>query len=216
MNLSSDAATPFQYPAMRGTCTPDVENFCASPDEDLSPDNVEQRLAAARIEGRAEGEKLARQCFEQEMREVRAALGSAVHEFVQQRSIHLRALEAEAVKLSLAIARRVLRRESQLDPSLLLALVRSSLTELAETSKVRLFVHPTFAEDWREFFRQQGDRETAPELVMDTKLHRHQCRIESPLGSTTLDLESRLAEIENGLFDLLSTSMDNESPHHVQ
>lgn len=219
MNSSFDmtsAVRTFQYPVIAGGAKPGVDSPWDAKEETLWIEGLEQMLAKARNEGRAAGETQARACFEQELCEVRSALGAAIHEFTERRALHLRALEKEAVKLALAIARRVLRRESQVDSSLLLGLVRSSLTELGKTSRVRLFVHPTFADEWREHFQRTEAREETPELVKDSKLHRHECRIESPLGTTVLSLESNLAEIENGLFDLLSASLEDEQQSTVQ
>ncbi len=214
MSSSSECVVnvvPFQFPVIGSdvapTSLPWESATAGAPAED-----VDERMAKSRIEGRSEGERLARECFEQDLREIRAAVAVAIHEFTSRREAHLREMEVEAVKLALSIARRVLNREAQIDPELLRALVRSCLTELGDTSAVRLFVHPAYVDEWHAYFAQEQPRQHPPEIVADRHLPRHECRLESSIGSTSISMESRFAEIEKGLFDQLSQSLEQRVP----
>jgi flagellar assembly protein FliH len=195
-------AIPFRYPDAENTESDDFENIWNS-EGDASM--LETRLAQARAEGVREGEMRARNIFEQDLRETRAALESAIHDFLEDRTRHFRDLEGEVVRLALSISRRILRRESQVDPSLLLSLVRAALSELDQTSPVRLFVHPASVDEWKRFFAESGPRQYAPEVFADGAMPRHECRIDSPMGTTTLNLETQIDEISNGLFDMIQS-----------
>lgn len=205
MNSSFSEATarPFEYPI--AGMTPSPQPLPWSCDVPPDGDNLEVLLANARMEGRLQGEAEARTRFEEELKQIRCAVGTTIHEFAEQRAQHLRALEGEAVKLALAIVRRVIHRESQVDPDLLLGLVRSALSELEHTSGIRLYAHPRYVDVWKNHFQASHQREYLPEVIADPKMRDHECRIESSMGTTTLSLESSLGEIETGLFDLLAS-----------
>jgi len=113
-------------------------------------------------------------------------------------------VEAEAVGLAVAIARKILHREAQVDPLLLAGVVRVGLDKVAAGTSVRLRVHPTQVQAWKEFFSQQHDLQSLPELMGDPTLGPGRCLLETELGSTDLTLETQLKEIEQGFFDLLA------------
>ncbi len=54
------------------------------------------------------------------------------------------------MKLALAVAARILRREAQMDPLLLTGAVRVALGQLAASSEVRLLVPPAKLDLWTE------------------------------------------------------------------
>ena len=62
-------------------------------------------------------------------------------EFARERTKYFADVEAEVVKLALAIAARVLHREAELDPLLLTGVVRVALEKVAEDSAT-VFVCP--------------------------------------------------------------------------
>ena len=63
-----------------------------------------------------------------------------VENFARERDHYLQAVEQEVVRLALAVAARILRREAQMDPLLLTGAVRVALGQLAATSEIRLRV----------------------------------------------------------------------------
>ena len=70
--------------------------------------------------------------------------------FAQERDRYLHAVEHEVVKLALAVAARILRREAQMDPLLLTGAVRVALGQLSGTTQVRLRVPPDELDLWTE------------------------------------------------------------------
>jgi flagellar assembly protein FliH len=165
-----------------------------------SPDPAE--LLAARIEQeRRTITAEARQEAEQEIKLARAEITGAIEQFAQQRDEYFRQAEAEIVNLALAIARRLLHRETQIDPRLLAGLVNYELDQLEAATSVHLFVSPDTLSYWEEAMHEMS---RPVELAADKVLATGAARIETVLGSTTISLERELKEIERGFFDLLS------------
>ncbi|HTV59213.1 MAG TPA: FliH/SctL family protein [Verrucomicrobiae bacterium] len=132
------------------------------------------------------------------------AVAGALREFARERNEYFHQVEGEVVALALAIVRKILRRESQLDPLLLSGLVRVALEKMAVTRNVRLRVHPSQISVWQDFLNHAADLPLIPELMGDSTLEPNQCCLETDHGSTDLNLETQLKEIEQGLFDLLA------------
>jgi flagellar assembly protein FliH len=160
--------------------------------------------ARARKEGHEEGAKQARVEFDKKLVGQRETLAQAIRGFIHQQETYFSRVEAEVVGLALAIARKILHREAQVDPLLLAGVVRVGLDKVAAGTHVRLRVHPDQVPFWKEFFAQQTDLRSLPELMGDATLEPGHCRLETELGSTDLTLEAQLKEIEQGFFDLLA------------
>lgn len=138
---------------------------------------------------------------ELEIAAIRDAVGTALMNF--ERNIEKFYVEAEAqmVKLSLAIARKVLEREARIDPVLMNIAVQSAIESISSSTTLRLYVHPDGASAWMEVFeRQSGSRDV--EIVSDSLLHPGGCRLESEFGHAEIGVESRLSDIHDAFFDV--------------
>ena len=143
----------------------------------------------------------ARQEAEREIARARAAVAKSLEHFARQRDEYFHQAEGEIVDLALAIARRILHRECQVDRQLLSGLVHHELEHLEGATGVRLAVSPDKLNEWSETVRAVS---RPVELVADKSLSSGEARIETALGSTTVSFERELKEIERGFFDLLS------------
>ena len=181
--------------------TPDAKPSGPQP---VSEEQIRAREAGARIEGREEGVAQSRAKFEKKLADEQQALVQAVREFARERETYFHRVEAEVVGLALAIARKILHREAQVDPLLLAGVVRVGLDNVAAGTRVRLRVSPDQIQAWQDFFSLQSDLQSLPELVGDATLGPGRCMLETELGSTDLTLETQLKEIEQGFFDLLA------------
>jgi flagellar assembly protein FliH len=170
----------------------------------VSEDQIRAREARARKEGREEGAAQSRGEFEKKLATERQELVRAVSDFAQARENYFHKVEAEVVSLALAIARKILHREAQIDPLLLAGVVRVGLDNVAAGTHVRLRVQPDQIQVWQDFFSQQAELKIPPELMGDASLGPGRCILETELGSTDLTLETQLKEIEQGFFDLLA------------
>ena len=130
----------------------------------------EAREARARKEGRDEGLAQGLAEFEKKLAAEKQSLVQTVREFARERETYFQRVEAEVVGLAVAIARKILHREAQVDPLLLAGVVRVGLDNVAAGTRVRLRVHPDQVQAWQEFFSQQPDLQSLPELMGDPTL----------------------------------------------
>ena len=170
----------------------------------LSEEEVRVREEHARAIGIQEGEARAGAKFRQELGAERATIAQALREFAREREGYFCRVEAEVVKLAVQIARKILHREVQVDPLLLAGVVRVALDKVAAGTSVRLRVHPEHVYAWHDFFANQQELRPLPEIRGDATLGMGQCVLETAMGTTDLTLESQLAEVERGFFDLLA------------
>ncbi len=160
-------------------------------------------ISAARDEGRREGRQMAEATSVEEQEHLRQQIADALEEFRQQRERYFHSVEREVVRLSLAIAARVLHRQAQIDPLFLAGAVRVALDKLNDTSGVVLRVAPAQVLTWQEMFRLHSGARVQPEIMGDLSLNAGECVLETRLGTVELGVKAQLEEIEKGFFDLL-------------
>jgi flagellar assembly protein FliH len=160
--------------------------------------------AEAFEQGRQSAQQQLRTELDAALAKNRGEISHALHEFTLERQDYYRRIEGEVVELALAIARKILHREVQIDPQALAGIVRVTLEKLDIGTKIKLHVQPQEAAAWRHYFACQVGDVPAPEIQEDPALAVGECRIETSLGSTEVGLQSQLKEIETGLLDLLA------------
>ena len=161
---------------------------------------VERRVRQAYESGFREGEAAARQRSESQVREAVEKLAATVLEMAATRSDSIRRAEADMVRLSIEIARRILHREISLDPSALEALIGAALEKLRSQEVYRVRVHPDQEQPVRAGLRQVG-REPAIEVVSDASQPWGGVLFEISRGALDASVETQLREIERGLAD---------------
>jgi flagellar assembly protein FliH len=205
----------------------------AAPVRDAASGAIETRLRAefeARLAeekrhaieaGRQEGHKAEReaqsgsQAATQRERVQQAA--GLVESFTQERDHYLQKIEHEVVKLALAVAARILRREAQMDPLLLTGAVRVALGQLSQSTQVRLRVPPAELNLWSEAIALVPNLALKPAVIAGEGMRLGDCVIETELGSVDLGIRAQLGEIERGFFDraggskAVSSSADTQS-----
>jgi flagellar assembly protein FliH len=163
-----------------------------------------QREAAAREIGRREGEAAGRAVGEQHLAQVRTSVDAALAGFARDRVQYFQQVETEVVQLALAIARKILHREAQVDPLLLAGLVRITLEQIESATKVMVRVHPQQGSECRSYFAQHMQAGQVPDVVEDPAVLKDSCILQTALGTTEVGSDLQLKEIEQGLFDLLA------------
>jgi flagellar assembly protein FliH len=169
---------------------------------------VAEETARSFAEGRARGMEEARMADHQAQHAIHSQESTAratelarlVQQFATERDRYLERIETEVVRLALAIAARILRREAQTDPLLLLGAVRVALGQLAGATRLRLRVPATHASLWKDAVALLPSRAARPEIVSDEAMRLGECALESELGSVDLAVPAQLAEIERRLF----------------
>jgi flagellar assembly protein FliH len=167
---------------------------------------LQQQEFSAQMERiRSETRIESRQEWEEELQErvlvERARVTQAVEAFQVERKRYFIDVEAEVVKLALAIAARILHRETKLDPLLLTAAVRVALDKVTDNSTMELRVPASELESWKSALEMEG--ESRVQLVGDVRLEVGECILETAVGKVELGIHAQLEEIEKGFFDLL-------------
>jgi flagellar assembly protein FliH len=205
-------ATPFPYSEVR--LHPDLCNFplaqvkaTQSAPESVAPATPvfdSQREAQLREQARQQGVAEARTRFDEQLAAERSAITQALADFSRERSAYYRRIEEETVQLAMAIARKVIHREAQLDPLLLMGIVRVALDRMEGATGVVLQVHPERAPEWRRYLASRPDSANMIELAEDPALSPDRCVLKTSMGTAELGLEVQLKEVEQGLMDLLA------------
>jgi flagellar assembly protein FliH len=164
---------------------------------ELASADIELAGEEARAEARREWEKE----LEERVAEERSSVQKACEEFRRERAKYFAGVEAEVVKLALAIAARVLHREAVLDPLLLTGVVRIALEKVEEGSATVLRVPANSVSMWRQVFAASS--ELSLQVVGDERLTEGQCVLDTNVGRVELGVSAQLEEIERGFFDLL-------------
>jgi flagellar assembly protein FliH len=168
-------------------------------------EEARRSFEAGRERGRQEGvqaereAQIAAQAAAEEQRKRQAA--ELVQNFAQERDRYLHAVEHEVVKLALAVAARILRREAQMDPLLLTGAVRVALGQLSGSTEVRLKVPPAELDLWTDAISLLPNLALKPKVLAGEGMRLGDCMIETALGSVDLGIRSQLGEIERGFFD---------------
>jgi flagellar assembly protein FliH len=169
----------------------------------ISEIELKKREAAAFERGRT----AARTEMQAEADRVTAALKETLAEtlkaFEHEREQYYRRIEGEIVQLVLAVARKVLHREAQVDRVVLAGVVRVALEKISGASPVMLHVHPSAVHAWQEYMSSQNILGIVPEIVEDSSLRPDQLMLKTANGSTELGIDSQLLEIDKGFSDLI-------------
>jgi flagellar assembly protein FliH len=158
-------------------------------------------IETARNEARTEARLGWEQELEDRIVEERTAVLKVCKAFVRERTRYFAEVEAEVVKLALAIAARVLHREAKLDPLLLTGVVRVALEKVAADGATVLRVPVAAIEMWREVF--VASPKSLLQVVEDEGLSAGECVLDTNVGRVDLGVAAQLEEIERGFFDLL-------------
>lgn len=186
----------FEYPPVHERSGERAMSPAAS--EANSPGEQVVREIQAREMGRLEGESAARAKHEEQLQKERTKIAESFQQFQIERNRYFEAIESEVVQLALAMARRILHREANVDPELLAGLVRHTLEKLRAGTKVRIRVNPAGVAGMQKQFADKA------EIVSDASVAEESCLLVTEVGTTAISVDEQLKEIERGLMDLLA------------
>lgn len=204
---------PMEYPILAGGQPPllDIESpvDLATRIRELEAELGEQKeqserkLESIRNEALERGRQMAGSDHAAWRQRCAAELTAAIKEFCAHRDKYLARVEHEVVRLALAVAERIMHRESQLDPLLLSGPVRVALGHLAESTQVRLRVPAMHQEMWADMVRLMPELPLRPEVIADKELQTCEAVLETKVGTADLSIRAQFQKIERGFFDPL-------------
>jgi len=181
----------------------EIPEEAAEPEIRITERSLAERLAAERAAGFADAESKMRSEFERKIEFESKKVVQALVDFEREQKDYFVRVESEVVQLALAIAGKILHRESQVDPMLLTAIVHIALGQLKEGSSATIRVRPEQATRWREQVASR-DMKLSVKVAEDAELERGDCILETDLGAVNFSLEAQLKEVERGFFDVLA------------
>jgi flagellar assembly protein FliH len=186
--------------------------------EERAREERRRSFEAGRARGMEEGGRLEREAHaaaqaaakERHARQAR----ELTEDFARERDRYFQAVEHEVVKLAMAVAARILRREAQTDPLLLMGAVRVALGQLSSSTEVRLNVPAGELDLWTEAMALLPNQAVRPQLVPNKDMRLGECTVETSLGSTDLGIRAQLGEIERGFSENAggATALNDISP----
>jgi flagellar assembly protein FliH len=163
---------------------------------------AEARTRAAYNQGLATGETAAQQRAQQKLDPVLHGLNAMIAELASMRKRVRAEAEDDAVKLAIAIARRVLYRELATDPEAILGLVKAAFSKLNARETHRLRVSPAAVAVIQEH-RAKLQMPPGLEIAPDGSLTPGSVIFETSRGELDASIETQLSEIDRGLTDAL-------------
>jgi flagellar assembly protein FliH len=173
--------------------------------EDKLTEEVRRSFEAGRERGLQEGRLVERDALaatrQAEESHLKAQVAELVQRLAEDGERYLHSIEHEVVRLALAVAARILRREAQMDPLLLTGAVRVALGQLSSNTEVRLRVPASEIDLWREAIAHLPNLNVKPLVEAGEDMRMGDCLIETSVGTVDLGIRCQLAEIERGFFD---------------
>lgn len=158
-------------------------------------------LERACAESFEQGRQASSREYEEKLAELQANVGQAVCILSRERPILRRAAEADVVKLSLAIARRVIRRELSVDSDAIHGIVRVAIEAINNRDIVRVRVHASLASSVQRKLRDSNLSHV--EVVTDRSFDAGDIVFETQNGELDCSIEAQLKEIDLGIADRL-------------
>jgi len=156
---------------------------------------VEEVEARAYQAGFAQGEEAGRRLGEQKVESVLKSLRSVIERMVAQRDALFKASEQELVRLAYLISLKVIHREIQQEPNVVLDMVRAALAKTHQASQITIQVSPTdfrFLEGQSELVRDLAGNRANVQIEPSSEVGRGGCRILSEAGEVDARVESML------------------------
>lgn len=163
---------------------------------------MEERVRQAHQQGQAAGEASGAKQAAQRLEPVIARLSRTIDELANLRRRVRQEAEEDAVRLAVAVAKRVLNRELTVDPESLLGIVKAAFQKIDARETHRVRMHP---EDLPLVQNQAQQLGFPPnlELYPDPSLERGAVIFETTRGNMDASVAVQLREIERGFVDLV-------------
>ena len=201
------AAQPVEWREIAGAAIPSATKSAPTPPDasvqlELLRQQCEQRVREAHAAGAREGETAARTRAAAEVQASIEKLARSVAEIAEMRPKLRKQAESDVIKLALAIAQRVLRREIAVDPEAIRGLALAALEKLQAQEIHRVRASAPHAPALTAVLRQVAAH-VPIEVIADGSLPPGAVVFETSQGNLDASIDSQLREIERGLADHL-------------
>lgn len=168
---------------------------------DLPSPTAERQQAIERdafAKGFAQGERAGEAAAAARIEATLQRLAATIEEISSLRGGLMRRSEREMVRLSVAIAERVLHREVQIDREVLLAMARSAVDRLGQQVVATVHLNPADAAVIAA--RRGPDAAGTVQVVEDANVPRGGCLVRSSAGHVNASIEAQVRELARALL----------------
>lgn len=158
--------------------------------------------------GQAEGREAGRAAAREEARQRLEALAALVDELARAREELAARYEEDIVELALAVAARIVRKESSLGADTVRELLRETLPRMGGAVKITITVHPddmaAIEQDARQLASLAEGR-AGVTWVTDEAVTRGGCVVETERGGVDASVETRVERIVESMLDVITS-----------
>jgi flagellar biosynthesis/type III secretory pathway protein FliH len=153
--------------------------------------------AAAWAEGFQQGYDEGQRLAAEEQHDTGTRLSALLQGVAADTEAYVRGLEDDVVELALAIAEKVIARETRIDPDLIVNVVRAALSEVHDATELRIRVNPDdlplVEPRWQEMLPRSVAEHS--ELVSDDLVDRGGVIVETRIGYADSQLKTRINQV---------------------
>ena len=163
----------------------------------------EEGLAAGREEGRQAGLQEGLQDCAQKTESLAQALKAATGAFNAEKEALMEGARADLLRLALTMARRVIRREINMDDQVALRAVEEAVTLVADRSDMVISVHPADLDILKQAHNElvaRMDQARHIRFEADADISRGGCVVRTAGGAVDIQVESQLENMERALL----------------
>lgn len=168
---------------------------------------LEQQKTQCYQDGFAAGQRAGAQQAAQELEPVLVRMARTIEEMTTLRGRARAEAEEDAVRLAIAVARKILHREFSVDPEALLGLVKAALQRIDARELHRLRFHPADVPALERHLQANG-MPARLEVHADPNLERGSAIFETARGTLDASISTQLQEIERGFIDVVRRNRD--------
>lgn len=163
---------------------------------------LERRVRETRETAYREGEAVGRSQATAQLQPVLEKLARSIHEVAELRPRLRQEAESDLLKLSLAIAKKILHRELNMDPDSIAGLIKVSIEKMRMQEIVKVRTHPQHQAMVQQMVARLSNG-VQVDVLSDPKLELGGIVIETLRGEFDASVDLQLREIERGLTDHL-------------
>jgi len=164
---------------------------------------AENAIEAAYKRGFAQGVESCHTDAQEQVRALLERLTQSIQTLAELRPRMRHTAEEDLVKLSIAVARRILNRELSVDPSSIQGIIRVALEKLQSKEISRVRFHASHEAAIRNCLAAMGSTSQI-QLAIDTTMQPGDLIFETTQGEFDASLDFQLREIERGFADRLN------------
>jgi len=149
-------------------------------------------------DARAEAERSLQQKVEQQLQFLVPTIQETLVEVNRERATWMRRWEADALKVAVAIAERVVRRQIEQAPQISLDLLREALRLASGMGALKIRLHPhdhAALAEHLEMIVNELEKLTPAEIIEDESVTRGGCRVDTDYGVIDQQIETQLERI---------------------